>query len=253
MRAVRPVERREKSRRCFPSKRCGAITRYRGVLLSTRAAAVPGKTKAFDDKLQVLLKAAATIFAAKGYEGTSIRDISRQSKIGLSNIYYYISCKEELLYLIQYNTFDALLRTALDGTAAVDDPEQRLRIIVRNHVQHFATNMAELKVCARELGTLKGGYYEEVRRIRKEYFDVVLGAVRELTGRYRSTLDPWLAAANIFGMLNWFYQWYELKAGKTSPEALAGQQLELILWGIKGRDHPPEPTREEVDLEEENR
>jgi AcrR family transcriptional regulator len=203
--------------------------------LSTRTEILPGKTKAFDDKLNVLLKMAAEIFASKGYEGTSIRDISRHTKIGLSNIYYYVSCKEELLYLIQYSAFDSLLRTVRNGIAGVEDPEERLRIIIRNHIEHFATNMAELKVCARELGTLTGEYYEEVRRVRRDYFDIVLAAVRSLTARYRSSLDPWLASANIFGMLNWFYQWYELKAGRISPDELAAQQLELILWGVKGK------------------
>lgn len=193
------------------------------------------KTKAFDDKLKVLLKIAAEIFAVKGYEGTSIRDISRHTKIGLSNIYYYVSCKEELLYLIQYNTFDSLLQTVKEKISGIDDPEESLQIIVRNHIAHFATNMDELKVCVRELGTLSGDYYEGVRLIRRDYFQIVLDAVRELTSEYRSSLDPWLASANIFGMLNWFYQWYDVKAGKASPEELARQQLELILWGVKGK------------------
>jgi AcrR family transcriptional regulator len=206
-----------------------------GIVLAVSSTAINKKTKAFDDKLTGLLKKAAEIFASKGYEGTSIRDISRQTNIGLSNIYYYVSCKEELLYLIQYDTFDSLLQTVKEKISGVDDPEERLRTIVRNHVAHFATNMDELKVCARELGTLSGDYYEGVRRIRRDYFEIVLDAVKELASDYRSSLDPWLAAANIFGMLNWFYQWYEFKAGRISPDELAAQQLELILWGMKGK------------------
>ena len=205
------------------------------VIVATRTLTTQKKTRAFDDKLKTLLRMAAEIFAAKGYEGTPIRHISRRTTIGLSNIYYYVTCKEALLYRIQYNTFDSLPQTVEDGIAGVEDPEERLRIIIRNHIAHFASNMAELKVCARELGTLTEDYYENVRRIRKDYFDIVLNAVTELADQYRSSLDPWLATANIFGMLNWFYQWYELKAGKTSPEELARQQLELVLAGLKGR------------------
>jgi len=198
--------------------------------------AVAQKTsRAFDNKLRSLLKQAAEIFAARGYEGTSIRDISRSTKIGLSNIYYYVSCKEELLFLIQQNTFASLLQTVKEQISGVDDPEQRLRLIIRNHIAHFSTHMAELKVCARELGTLTNDYYEGVRRIRREYFGVVLETVRSLTERYGSSLDPWLATANLFGMLNWFYQWYGWKSDRIRPEDLADQQLELILGGIKGK------------------
>jgi len=203
--------------------------------LANKTLTAQTKTRAFDDKLKSLLKMAAEIFAAKGYEGTSIRDISRRTNIGLSNIYYYVTCKEELLYLIQHNTFDSLLKSVREKIEGVHDPEEQLSIIIRNHVAHFSTNMAELKVCARELRTLTGDYYEDVRRIRRDYFEVVLDTVRELTAQYRSLLDPWLATANIFGMLNWLYQWYELKAGRISPDELAAQQLELILWGLKGK------------------
>jgi AcrR family transcriptional regulator len=203
--------------------------------VSNRAVAFQKTTRAFDDKLKSLLKMAAEIFADKGYEGTSTRDISRQSRIGLSNIYYYVTCKEELLYLIQHNTFDSLLKSVEEKIEGIEDPEEKLSIIIRNHLDHFTTNMPELKVCARELSTLQGDYYEDVREIRREYFEVVLETVRDLAEKYHSSLDPWLAAANIFGMLNWFYQWYELKAGRISPDKLAAQQLELILWGVKGK------------------
>jgi len=201
-------------------------------------------TRLFDDRLRSLLKTSAGIFARKGYEGTSIREIARQAGLGLSNIYYYVTCKEELLYLIQRDTFDSLLREASKEIAGVDDPEERLRIIVHNHISHFAENMAELNVCARELGTLTGEYYEDVRKIRRDYFDLVLGTVRELTDRHGSTLDPWLTTANLFGMMNWFYQWYGMKAGKIRPEELADQQVDLILGGIWGREGAGEMRQE---------
>ena len=172
-------------------------------------------TRLFDDRLRFLLKSSAEIFAGKGYEGTAIRDLARRAGLGLSNVYYYVSCKEELLYLIQRDTFDSLLREAERGIAGVEDPQERLRIVVRNHVAHFTANMPELTVCARELRTLSGAYYEEVRKIRRDYFDLVRGTVRDLVARFRSPLDPWPTTAHSFGMPNWVSPWYGRRAARV--------------------------------------
>ena len=51
----------------------------------------------------------ARIFAEKGYHSTSMRDISRETKVSLSGLYHYCKSKEELLFLIQDNCFGRVL------------------------------------------------------------------------------------------------------------------------------------------------
>jgi AcrR family transcriptional regulator len=85
-------------------------------------------------KLQVILRHAAQVFSEKGYEGASIRDISRSSGVSLAGMYYYVESKQKLLYLIQLCTFKTVLERLekrLEGTA---DPLERLRILIRNHL-----------------------------------------------------------------------------------------------------------------------
>ena len=52
-------------------------------------------------KLQHILSISAQTFADHGFEGTSIRDISRATGVSLSGLYYYFESKQKLLYLIQ--------------------------------------------------------------------------------------------------------------------------------------------------------
>jgi len=68
-----------------------------------------GRTARFDAKLVHLLRCAARAFAEYGYEKTSIRQVAQDAGISLAGLYYYVSCKEELLFLIQYHTFGALV------------------------------------------------------------------------------------------------------------------------------------------------
>ena len=66
-------------------------------------------TRHYDEKLQQILKTSAKIFAEKGFHHTSVRDISRATKMSLSGLYYYFTTKEELLYLIQERCFVNLI------------------------------------------------------------------------------------------------------------------------------------------------
>jgi hypothetical protein len=102
---------------------------------------------------------------------------------------------------------------------------------VRNHVRHFGANMPELKVCARELETLADEAYDEVHDRRRAYFQAFHEIVKELQPQQDDPLRSWLATANLFGMLNWFFQWYDAERARVSLDDLAAQQTALFLDG----------------------
>src|SRR5579884_3340557 len=90
----------------------------------------------FDRQLTRLLEHAAQIFCEKGYEGASMRDLSRATGMSLAGLYHYFDSKEELLYLIQKHTFRTIierLQQRLEGAAG---PEERIRIFIENHLEY---------------------------------------------------------------------------------------------------------------------
>ena len=189
------------------------------------------RTPGFDGKRLHLLKVAARVFSEVGYGGASMRRIAAETEFSLAGIYHYVASKEELLYWIQYHTFDSLLldlNTSLEG---VVEPRQRLGTAVRSHVRHFGENMHELKVCARELETLEGEAYDAVHSLRRSYFDAVHQLVRELHPEQGARLNSWIATANLFGTINWFYQWYDAGRSQVSLDDLAAEQTALFLDG----------------------
>ena len=186
---------------------------------------------AFDKKRLQVLAAAARVFCAVGYDKASMRRIAAEAQSSLAGIYHYVASKEEILYSIQLHTFDSLLRGLKSSLEGIVDPRERLGAAVRNHVRHFGENMNELKVCARELETLEGKAYDEVHDRRRSYFEAVHDLVKELQPQSDAPLRSWLATANLFGMLNWFYQWYDAERTRVSLDDLAAQQTALFLDG----------------------
>jgi AcrR family transcriptional regulator len=189
------------------------------------------RTPGFDHKRLQLLKAAARVFAEVGYDGASMRRIAAETDFSLAGIYHYVASKEELLYSIQYHTFDSLVRSLEASLADLVEPRDRLAAAVRNHVRHFGENMHELKVCARELETLEGEAYVAVQERRRAYFEAVHQLVKDLQPGEGPHLSSWIATANLFGMINWFYQWYDAGRSKVGLDDLAAQQTALFLDG----------------------
>ena len=189
------------------------------------------RTPTFDKKRIHLLEAAARVFSEVGYDKASMRRIAAAAKLSLAGVYHYVAGKEELLYWIQLHTFDSLLRGLDSSLEGVVGPRQRLGAAVRNHVRHFGENMAELKVCARELESLEGEAYDDVQNRRRAYFEAVRALVKDLRPGHGAPIDSWLATANLFGMLNWFYQWYNAESSPVSLDDLAAQQTALFLDG----------------------
>jgi len=109
----------------------------------------------YDQKLELILRASAQIFAEKSYHSTSMRDISRATGVSLAGLYHYCKSKEELLFLIQDHCFGRVLERFEERMQGIEDPFEKLRIFIDNHLSFFAANMAEMKVLSqRNLATI---------------------------------------------------------------------------------------------------
>jgi len=192
-------------------------------------------------KLQHILRHAVRVFSEKGYEGASIRDISRSSGVSLSGLYYYFESKQKLLYLIQTNAFMSILRRLERRLAGLPDPEDRLRVLIANHVDYFLRHPMEMKVLAQEEEALEGPYRREVAGIKRRYYELARGIFDELrkSGRVRR-INPRVAVLSLFGMMNWIYKWHN---PRVDPQAdrLADTIASIFLAGVSnghGARHP---------------
>lgn len=191
------------------------------------------KKPQYQKRLREILKISARVFAEEGYEKASIRKIAAELGKSLSALYYYVQTKEELLYLIQLETFSSLADELNKLVEKNDDPIQRLHLMVENHLSHFLKHIDELKVCAHEMETLTGNHYIQVLVVRRRYFRTTRSIVTDILRQYgNADLDVNLATLNLFGMLNWIYMWYDPDLN-SSAEELTNQIFRLFLNGLR--------------------
>ena len=189
-------------------------------------------TRHYDEKLQLILKASARIFAEKGFHHTSVRDIARATKMSLSGLYYYFTTKEELLYLIQERCFVTLLQhweEALDPQA---DVRGRIRAFAENHLGFFLHNMPEMKVMAHEDESLTGDFQDKILVLKRRYVKVLMDLLAELQKREGAkTIDLRVATFALFGMMNWIYTWYQPRRDLPFGQ-LIEQMLRIYFFGL---------------------
>lgn len=138
------------------------------------------KPRDSEAKLQYIILQAAQLFAEQGYEGTAIRDISRATGVSLSGLYYYFESKQKLLYLIQINAFTSVLQRLRSRLAGVSDPQQRLRILIQNHVECFLSHPNEMRVLSHEEHALEDPFKQEIADIKRRYYTLARDILDEL-------------------------------------------------------------------------
>lgn len=192
-----------------------------------------------DARLQAIVKTAAALFASRGYERTSIRDVAKAAGMSVAGLYYYVRSKEELLYHICSRSFSVLLEALEAELATIRDPRARVHALIRNHLTHFLRDMNEIKVITRELGALRGQHAAEVAVLRHRYYEICRSVLAEL-GTNRIPLR--LAAMSLFGMINWIHMWYrpEVDGG---ADALAEGMTRVFLDGYSSSGAEEEPWR----------
>ena len=184
----------------------------------------------YDAKLTKILHESSVIFAEKGYDGATVRDISAATGVSLSGLYYYFKSKEDLLFLIQRHCFDTLLERVTEDLEGVEAPMHRLEVIVRNHLGFFADNMSEMKVLSHEAEALTGEYRRQIAARKREYVGAVQRCVDQVAPDWDPT-DRRLATFALFGMMNWIYTWYRPEKD-VSVDRLTSTVLQIFLEGI---------------------
>jgi AcrR family transcriptional regulator len=94
----------------------------------------------FTDKQIQILEVAELLFAEKGFDGTSIRNIAKEAKINIAMVSYYFGSKERLLEsLIFYRTSD--LKNQLENLLHEDlEPIEKINKLIELYINRINSN-----------------------------------------------------------------------------------------------------------------
>src|SRR6202451_2012451 len=199
----------------------------------TSVAPISRTATRFDRRLSKILGHATAVFYEKGYDGASLRDLSRVTGLSLAGLYYYFESKEQLLCMIQKHYFTVVVERLQRRLKDVSDPEARVRAFILNHFEYFlAENYKATKVLSKEDAVLAGALGAEITTLKRKYYRCCADLVEALKQQKALEFNTRVAVLGLFGMMNWIYTWYK---PQVDPEAgaLARQVGDIFLAGVK--------------------
>ncbi|HEX8780083.1 MAG TPA: TetR/AcrR family transcriptional regulator [Nocardioides sp.] len=176
-----------------------------------------------------LMAAAVDAFAARGFHGTTTRDIATAAGMSPAALYVHHRSKAALLHLISRAGPEATLELVLAARASSDDPAEQLRRVMHDFAEHHAEGHTAARVVNYELTALSPEHHAEImdlrRRIDAEMQDLVEAGVA--AGVF-DVPDPRIASAALLSLGIDIARWYDDRAG-WSPRLVAEHYAAIAL------------------------
>jgi AcrR family transcriptional regulator len=109
--------------------------------------------KSSDHARERLLDVARDLFTRRGYEETSIRDLTSRAKANLGAVTYHFGSKQELYYAAVASMAEPLAERVAAAANAPGTPLERIGAIVRSFLDHVTENPGAPVCLLRELAS----------------------------------------------------------------------------------------------------
>lgn len=190
-----------------------------------------GDTKTNRDRI---FKTAISLFSARGFRGTSIRDIANEMHISISNIYHHFGNKEGLLVAILMHSSERLVENLKQVSEQALPPKEKLKRLLETHIRLAGTYTEETKIFFLDEEHLSDEGEAVNRKIQRQIYGFYKNVLQELDDagliECRSIK---VLAFNIFGVINWQLRWYR-KNGPLSFEEIQEEVVSFIMKGVFG-------------------
>ncbi|MDQ6695196.1 MAG: TetR/AcrR family transcriptional regulator [Chloroflexota bacterium] len=187
------------------------------------------------DRKEQIYHTAGSLFSERGYSATTVRDIARELNMQAGSLYAHIDSKEDVLWQIVNSAADQFLSAVSPIAGSDKTPADKLRHMVRAHVQVVSDNMANATIFLHEWKFLGDARRASVASRRNAYEALYRDVLEEGTrnGDF-APIDTKMAALLVLSVVNWMPQWYN-PGGPLSPLQVADSFSDLILKGLEPR------------------
>nr|WP_269140771.1 TetR/AcrR family transcriptional regulator [Oryzicola mucosus] len=184
------------------------------------------------------MSVAGQIFAKKGYDGTSMREIAEACDISKALLYHHFKSKEEIYSRVVVDSGKRLYDYVDAQVAAQTSPTEKLRAFMVSSANYFEENRWGWIAAASAFWNETDSETRDERIARRDRYehqlrDILQEAVDK--GEIRPEVDVAMAGRLVLSSINWMYRWYkpekQMKAGE-----IAEAYFEMIFEGLRLRD-----------------
>lgn len=149
-----------------------------------------------------------------------------------AGLYHHIDGKQDLLFQILQHAFDEMKHLVIEPAKQVDDPEQRLKEMIRRHVRGILGCGLESTLLFSERHHLDELQQDTIAQRTKAYLALVGATLQELAneGKLRD-LDIQIATFHFLQTISGIARWYP-KYSEINEDHLVEQTVNYSLSAI---------------------
>ena len=191
------------------------------------------------DKKEQILEAAKELMSEKGFDGTTVRDISKKADVNVAMISYYFGSKEKLFAaMIEENATQMYSRLEYIANTSVQS-DKKIEALVTLYVERILSNQSFYSIINRELSM---GHSEELREhiisVHTKNFNsfkkiIIEGQKQHI---FKEDIDVDLTMATFFGTITevtspgkLLYNMYKLKFSGNKADQTKDDALKILL------------------------
>jgi AcrR family transcriptional regulator len=182
---------------------------------------------------QRLLNVARTLFAEKGFEGTSVQDVVVAAGVTKGAMYHYFSSKDDLLYEIYGRVLRMQMERLEKFVSQEGSVEERLHAAAADVVATTIENLDSTTIFFRSLHQLSEEKQKEIRRERRRYHETFRAMVVEgqQSGVFREDVSADLCVDFFFGSVHHLPTWWNPR-GRLSGQEVGRSFADLFIAGL---------------------
>ncbi len=181
-----------------------------------------------------ILHIARKLFAEKGFEATSIREIGDAAGILSGSLYYHFDTKEDMLQEIIKDYMGSLFRGYEKAAATIADPREALREMIRFGItEALAKREVHLIVVNERNFLARHPKFNSLEETWHDLFRIWYGVLQEgvRAGVFRREVNLHLALSIIMNSVNATIIWFRAD-GRFSIDEVLETQMGLLLRGL---------------------
>lgn len=173
---------------------------------------------------------ALQLFKEKGFQKTSMREISEVVGMGKSSLYDFFDSKDEIIVFAYEEAMRTIIEKTKEIVASEPSLEQCLRNIMRNNLVYTKENNHFIGWLNTEASYLNEAYQKRFNEIRYSYQDIVQSVIEKGTaeGLFRKTNPALAARLLINAMLSIAYT----SRPSGTLEEMLEEAVNIFLYGI---------------------
>jgi TetR/AcrR family transcriptional regulator, cholesterol catabolism regulator len=186
------------------------------------------------ERREHLVRLAAELFAEKGYQATTVRNIADEAGILSGSLYHHFDSKESIVDEILSSFFDELNAANKAVLERDGDPRTVLTELVRNCFRTLVPHRAAVMVMQNDWNYLRQfDRFDYLARAEEETERLWVGQIKrgQETGQFRDDIDARLTYRMIRDTIWVAVRWFQ-PAGRLDAEGVADHYIAVLFDGI---------------------